>query len=113
MAQLARLVRLSGLVRQHRIGAAGAARARADALRDDLAATVLVAPPAGADPALAAQHARWAEARRRRLAQELIRAEIDAASKAAAARRAVGVDGVIARIADRLAEEHRRKTRRG
>jgi hypothetical protein len=113
MHKLDRLATLSALLRQAAIAAAGAARTRVATLRDDLAAPALTTPPEDADPATAAQHARWSAARRRVLAQDLAVAEDALARRTAAARRAIGTDDAIARIGDRLAEEDRRRARRG
>jgi hypothetical protein len=111
MRQIDRLLRLSGLIRQVKVSAAGAARARIAAIGDDLAAPGLHSPPEGADPAISAQHARWAAARRAALLADLAAARAELAVRTPAARRAVGIDGTLDRLAKRLAEERRRKAR--
>lgn len=109
---LDRLAVLSGLIARVREGAAGGARSRVAALQDELAGPALITPPADADPDTAAQHARWAAARRAILLADLAAARADLAARNAAARRAFGVDGAVNRLLERQAFETRRKARR-
>jgi hypothetical protein len=109
---LSRIARLSALIRQVRVGAAGASRAHVDMLQAEMEATCRKVPPEGTDPPTAAQHARWVAARRRALAAALAAAQQAAQRDVTAARRAIGVDGAIDALARRLDDARRRTARR-